>query len=933
MKKRIFFPVLLFLATLIFFIFQFGNEKGVSTKVAELRHKHRDFLQDKKPSKRNTALSRKEKIKKGLPPNENYEQLAYLTMNPALGYPEPYKIQELQKELLAKRAFKAPGEDGDNPWVERGPTNVGGRTRVLLFDPNDEAGQRVFAGAISGGLWVNENITSATSPWRRVDGLSANLNISCITVDPRDSNTWYVGTGEQYTAGDVMGTGVYKTTDGGNTWNKVLDVEDYATNQVGNSQIVVGGIHFINDIVAWDNGTSTELFIGVTTHIYSNAANPTNFMGFFDKGLYQSTDDGISWNRIIDGDSFNDFEVDANGNLWVATTNSPGAGEEDGGGKIFKREKGENTQFSQINNIPDVMRTEIEASATNPEKFYILAEADNNEAELFITRNAFSSIEKLNEPNDADNSIPPDDFARNQAFYNLMIQSDPEDDDIVYLGGIDLFRSVNGGNDWEQISKWANNNNLQDLPVSLVHADHHVMQFRPGNTNQAIFGHDGGVSYASNLSLASTSEVFITPERDYITTQFYSVAAAPTTFATGDYFLGGTQDNGTLLIENGDPISIGVLGGDGAHAFFDQVDTEYFIANLVYNNLIVAYDYEEEAWKFIADNEDNDGFFINPQALDSNLDKLYSNGPEGILYRYDNIANLPPSSRDEDIVAPRESLKNDLLDAAISALEVSPYTTSESKLLAGLVTGRLLRIENAHENPDAAVWTDITGNGFIGSISDIRYGISENEVFVTFYNYGVENIWYTENAMAENPTWVNKEGNLPDLPVLTILNNPLNPEEVIVGTELGIWVTNNFTDSSPNWEQAYNGMSDVKVTDLDLRTGDNTIFAASYGRGLFSGKFTGGEAPEIPEEVPLKEDEILIIPTVSKGDFSIVSGQNWNETRIDVYSTIGQRMATFNYDLTETIPTQLDLGFLRPGIYLVRLDNSNKSVTQKIIVQ
>src|SRR5690606_9638392 len=127
----------------------------------------------------------------------------------------------------------------------------------------------------------------------------------------------------------------------------------------------------------------------------------------------------------------------------------------------------------------------------------------------------------------------------------------------------------------------------------------------------------------------------------------------------------------TQLIQNGNPIAIGILGGDGAHAFFDQEDTKYFIANLVYNDLIILYDYEQEGYALIANNEDRDGFFINPQGLDSHLDKLYSNGPEGVLYRYENLTNLALVGDDgitnNDPVARRRSLTNNLLNASISA--------------------------------------------------------------------------------------------------------------------------------------------------------------------------------------------------------------------------------------------------------------------------
>lgn len=933
-------PVLVF--AIVFGLYT-ASEANSTPNISEMRKTHSEFLKNKAP-KKDEGFSRLERIQKGLPPNKYYEQMEYLTMNPALGYPEPHKVRKLHEELLQQRRagknfYKAPGDSEAHPWISRGPNNVGGRTRVLLFDPNDDSGRRVFAGAISGGLWVNENITSESSPWKKIEGLPANLNISSITVDPRDSNTWYLGTGEQYTGGDVVGTGVYKTTNGGTTWTKILDVEDFSRNGAGTNISVIGGMYYINEILAWDNGSSTEVFIGVSTHLYANARNPQNLLGFYEKGLYGTKDGGTNWSKIIGDDSFNDFEVDALGNVWVATTYSPGV-ENSRGGKIFRREAGVDTNWEQITTIPNVYRTEIEASHTDPNKFYILAEGTSEEAELFITTDAFASISPLNEPNDADLDIPATDFARGQAFYNLMIETDPTDDNIVYAGGIDLFRSTNSGQNWEQISKWSDNENLDQLPVSQVHADHHVMQFRPGNTNQAIFGHDGGVSFARDLAAASTSDVFITPETNYITTQFYSIAVAPTSFATGDYFLGGTQDNGTQLIQNGNPVSIGILGGDGAHAFYDQEDTEYFIANLVYNDLILLYDYDEGSYALIAYNENRDGFFINPQALDSHLDKLYSNGPdrtsEGTLYRYENLTDLTSIGDDgitnDDQVARRRTLTNSLLDEAISAMNVSPFTTESSTVLLGLVNGKVLKVQNADGDPANATWTELTGSQFVGSISDIEFGSSEDELYVTFYNYGVRSIWYTANANASNPTWVNKEGNLPDLPVLTILPNPLNKEEVIIGTELGIWATENFSSNSPTWVQSYNGMSDVKVTDLDLKKGNNVVYAASYGRGMFSGQFkTAEEEAEERGETVIEDDLITVYPRVTNGSFNIIAGQTSEGTEIYVYNLQGKLVKVIRMDLQDNIEEEINLYSEASGMYFLRIVNESGSRVFKVI--
>ena len=116
---------------------------------------------------------------------------------------------------------------------------------------------------------------------------------------------------------------------------------------------------------------------------------------------------------------------------------------------------------------------------------------------------------------------------------------------------------------------------------------------------------------------------------------------------------------------------------------------------------------------------------------------------------------------------------------------------------------------------------------------------------MTLHNYGVENIFYSEDG---GQSWTEKEGNLPDIPVRCILQNPLSLNEVIIGTELGVWYTKNFDSESPNWLRANAGMSDVRITDLDMRD-DYKVFAATYGLGIYSGIFT--------------EDEVIVEPSLS----------------------------------------------------------------------
>jgi hypothetical protein len=209
--------------------------------------------------------------------------------------------------------------------------------------------------------------------------------------------------------------------------------------------------------------------------------------------------------------------------------------------------------------------------------------------------------------------------------------------------------------------------------------------------------------------------------------------------------------------------------------------------------------------------------------LDENLDILYSNGTNH-LARFSDITTSSPI---------RTNITNALL-ANISAVKVSPFTTASSKVFVGTTSGVLVKVENANTN--AQTITDISDASFLGSISSVEFAANEDEILVTFHNFGVTSIWFTEDG---GVNWTSKEGDLPDFPVKCILMNPLNNDEVIIGTELGVWNTNNFKDASPKWNQSYNGMSNVAVTSLSLRTVDNTILASSYGRGLYTGKFRG----------------------------------------------------------------------------------------------
>ncbi len=1057
-----------------------SNTSKPDKKTLELRKKLA-YYQAHTPFQKTNQLSKDERKAEGLPPNKYYESEWELTMSPTLGRPTPENIAAIRKDLATERknsilAGRVPGDAVDNLWVERGPSNVGGRTRAVMFDPNDPTKETVYAGGVSGGLWKNTAISNANSAWTRVN-IPENLAVSCITFDPNNTNVFYVGTGESYVGGDVNGDGVWKSTDGGATFSnvfggitgpttfqsaanvtinspsavagsyqcypttafgpavttaitanivmvndgtltptlgcgttltngtalsgkialirrgdctfveKILNAQGYGAvgviimNNIAGQPIPMGGtatnvtvpsamiskedgdileaalaagtvngtlnpsapgaftgnlvpgIQFINDIKIRNNGGVSEVYVAAGDSFYG-AANATTFLGGPQFGLYKSINGGQNWTEIAlplttTGNKHcpNDIAIAADNKIWVSTTRSTVYG--NGGGIVYSSTDG--TTFTEKYAVTNGTRTQIAVSSTTPDKVYVLAElsqtgtTDGIEVTIVKTLNGFTSSSATALPASTLNAATRTDtygFTGQQAFYNLLMEVDPTNDQTVYVGGIDLFKTTNGGTSWNQISTWNGGTSL--------HSDQHAIAFQPGNSNVAVFGNDGGVYYTGNLATASANSGITSRNKGFNVTQFYSLGVAPTGATggnlVGDYFAAGAQDNGSQYFSPANTIpneSVKVQSGDGAFCMFDQGADKYYITNYVYNQNINSRSATGTATKGINSEGTTNGDFIAPMILDSNLDILYTDyytpatATVAAVYQIRRYTNVKIGLT--TIV--KTALTNALLTSTATAFAVAKTPTTSTTLLVGCRNGKLLKVTSA--NATTPVWTSITGPSFVGSISDVEYGQTANDIFVTFHNYNVVSIWYSADG---GVTWQNKEGNFPDIPVKCILQNPLNTNEVIIGTELGVWYTNTFSDPSPTWNQAYNGMSNVKVTDMDLRN-DNTIFAATYGRGIFSGAFTA---------TPLATDNftdpkaISIYPNPSKGQFTISIPQFSGEVNVMVVDMNGRivydvKNETFSNDKS------IDLSTLQSGMYLIKISGKEINYTQKII--
>jgi len=718
----------------------------------------------------------KQKLPKKDRPDLAMEQNFFMTMDPAL--------RRVPSERLA-RAFEAAELSRSRnqrtvDWTEHGPDNVGGRTRAIMFDPNDATYKKFWAGGVAGGLWYTDDITADSPVWNQINDFWANIAVTTIAYDPTNTDIYYVGTGEGwYNIGAVRGGGIWKTTDGGNTWSLLSSTID-------NDEF-----YYVQKIVV--HPTTGDVYAGTRGNDWGEG------------GVYRSTDGGSSWSRVLSDSQASrcsDLEIGADNTIYAAMSIFYAGG-------VYKSTNG--TNWDQINTgsngfpTSGFTRIEIAVAPSNEDVLYAIADNgsnQDNDIEFFITSSdGGASWTAVDIPNNTSGVH----FTRGQGWYDLILAVSPVDANTVYAGGIDLYKSTNSGTSWTQVSHW-----YGGFGLPYVHADQHSMAFRPNNSDFIVFSNDGGIHVSEDAG-----STYDEKNSGYNVTQFYACAIHPT--AGSNYFLAGSQDNGSHQFSNASGIvsTVEVTGGDGAFCFIDQSDPDYQITSYVYNNYYIS---TNGGNNFYYLSNDNSGRFINPADYDDDSNILYSAVNENSLKKIQDITG----NYTEGTVSGLS------LGSTASHIRASPF--SDNTIFVGTGSGRIFKLTNAHS--DSVSSTVITGTSMPWAyISCIELGTDENHILVTFSNYGVTSVWETENG---GSSWSNKEGNLPDMPVRWALYNPNDRTQVILATEVGVWSTENFDDSSPNWTASNSGLANVRTDMLQIRESDYLVIAATHGRGLFS---------------------------------------------------------------------------------------------------
>ncbi len=733
-------------------------------------------------------------------------------------------------------------------WESLGPGNIGGRIRSFAFDPTDA--NRILAGSVSGGLWET---TNAGGIWQPVNDFLANLAITSIAYDPSDSNVVYAGTGEGFFNADaIRGLGVFKSTNNGESWQVLENTSDNTD------------FEYVNRLKITSDGSA----------LYSATEG----------GLWKSTDDGASWeevfsgmNQVVDPETeeavFTYFRIQdldispSNDNLVIASAN---------GAPIYSEDGGENwavaSPFPFIDEIDtgdgiikDVRRVRIETEFAKSDPQIVYASVDNNGGEIYRSNDGGKNFTLVNTGLS---------YLGLQGWYDNALWVDPVDPNHIVVGGIDLWRSQDGGATFTQISTW------WAAPFS-AHADHHVIMEHPnydGITNKNVyFGNDGGMYRADDLDaifedrdeglFAGWTEL----NNNLGITQFYGMGVAP-----DGTIVGGTQDNGTLVLKPGTDSEswYETFGGDGGYTTADPTDSNYLYGEYVYlqihrsTNGGIAWPEPGYSDYIHIPEMQEEALFIAPFILDPNNPNRMLAGSNKLWVSDDVKAESPSWS----VIKP-------VVDVTLPIQSIAVAAGNSNMILVGYINGEIYKTLNGTDSePD---WVRIDTE-VMPARSNFRLAIDpvdHDTIYASFSGYAEDNFWRSEDG---GTTWTPATGSgleaLPPAPVRTIAVHPTQTNRIYLGTELGVFTSENKGNS---WSMSNDGPANVSVDEL-IWQNENTLLAATHGRGIFRATLTENTTPNVislsdQQEVAMNSTQTSNTVTISglavKADISIINGE------------------------------------------------------------
>jgi hypothetical protein len=784
-------------------------------------------------------------------------------VNPATGQiPKNIRMRELAFASSLGMNNASRGGELEMEFTQIGPYNVGGRTRAFAIDRTDT--DTYFAGGVSGGVWKS---TDAGASWNRVTASEDHAAVSCISQDPRSgkSNIWYYGSGEvsgnsasKSFSAYYRGSGIYKSTDNGDTWT-LLD--ETATL-----------IHKASD---WD-----AVFRVLVDPV---RADSDVVVAAMSEGIMRSNDGGETWKTSLFANDarFTDVQVTTSGTYYAAIGSDGGANR-----GFWRSTDGLNWTDITPSGLPNTHGRTLMAIYPGDQTrvyFFSVTPGAGNEG------NSLWKYRYLSGDGTGTGAIWSDRSAglpdRQESRYRLNLNNGycqalgvkPDDEDMVYVGGTNLFRSSDGFQDTLNTDhiggyriQWDTNFTYRS---GVHYPDQQTITFDPNDPDLMISTSDGGLHRTYNCG--DSGFVWESMSNGYVVSQFYGIAIDHGTPGSEEV-MGGLQDRGTFWTNDTDPSEpwTSVRGADGAYCWIEDGGGHQYSSTQYANVRRASINAQGELddWIKVMPEELNNagGFlFVHPFTLDPVDNDIMYLPYQGQIWRNDDL----PAADDEDLTSWRHISTSTGLITTIAASEAE-----QGVVYYGTSQGTIFRLDDAHNSGTQTpqlVSTGITSGSYASCISIDPY--DADRVIVAFSNYSVISLWLTEDG---GDNWEAIEGNLkgnPDVgvpPSLYYLSDgpSIRWAEMamtdsgyvyFIGTSVGLFSTRELDGDSTEWKmEGVNTIGNVVVDMLDYREEDQWLVVGTHGNGIYTANVSF--APE-------DNDTIQGIGEFSKADHVDVS--------------------------------------------------------------
>ncbi|MGB8953049.1 MAG: hypothetical protein WCC06_10350 [Candidatus Aminicenantales bacterium] len=744
----------------------------------------------------------------------------------------PKKVESTDPALRLKwyaqhQTLKAATPYKDLKWRFIGPDIIGGRCTDIAV-PKGRT-HTLYIGSASGGVWKTEN---SGITWEPIFDEAPTLSIGDIAIAESDPNIVWVGTGEaNIFRASIAGIGVYKSADGGKTWQ----------------YMGLAGTQTIGRILIHPTEPET-VYVAASGHEWTY--NP-------DRGVFKTTDGGQTWQKILyinEKVGAIDLVMDPrNPDTLIASMwnrirqrwSDPVPGGEDG---LFKTTEGGQTWKELTQGLPDTRMTGrigIDICRSKPDIVYayvdnhsVLRVPQPGEHDSYGRLRTYpdivgAEVYRSDDQGETWKKVNPSDqlFERFGGTYGWVfgqIRVDPSNENTVYLMGLGLYKSTDGGKSWTGLN-WEN-----------LHGDHHGLWIDPNDSNYLINVNDGGanVSYDEGKSW-----------RDFYkgipTIQFYNVAIdRQKPFAV----YGSVQDWGTYRGVGVAPLQEqgrrrrspsvrweGAPGGEGTHIAVDPTDPNTEYASSFYGRLERS-EYRDGVWtsKEIYPKPAEGEPAFRGQWLAATI--ISPHNPHVLYHGFQYVFRSMNKGETWERISPdltafdpqkQGKLPYAIPFATITAIAESPFKFG--LVYTGSDDGRV------HVTKDGgSTWTEITAglpfNKHVWSIVASKYDPAT--VNITLVGRHDDDFApYVYRSTDYGKTWVDICGNIPGGPTNVIREDPKKKDVLYVGTDYGVYVT---TDGGKTWNCLGSGLPNVPVWDLQIHPRDNMLVIATYGRGMWA---------------------------------------------------------------------------------------------------